>query len=151
MTSGLCHTVFMLIALLVLALIGPGGVQEKAGTKPPKRGDKVTVRGCLSGGSLDSTEITSADEDDKETPPYYEFVTFRLTGDKKVLKEVRMEHSGHVDLLHGTLGTDLPKPGSRIGNSRVSIGIGRGMSPEPPPPLPVLKVSSFEHTSVTCR
>jgi hypothetical protein len=142
----------MLIALLVLALIGPGVSQEKDGgdAKPPKRGDKVEVRGCLSGGSLDSTEVMSRDKDDKEAR-YYEFVTFRLTGDKKVLREIRMEHSGHADLLHGTLGTDLPKPGSRIGNSRVSIGIGRGMSPEPPPPLPVLKVSSFEHTGVTCR
>lgn len=142
----------MLIALLLVALIGPGVTQEKGDkeAKPPKRGDKVEVRGCLSGGSLDSTEVISRDTDDKESR-YYEFVTFRLTGDKKVLQEIRMEHSGHADVLHGTLGTDLPKPGSRIGNSRVSIGIGRGMSPEPPPPLPVLKVSSFEHTSVTCR
>jgi hypothetical protein len=142
----------MLIALLVFALIGAGAGQEKAAgeTKPPKRGDKVVVHGCLSGGSLDSTEVMSRDKDDKESR-YYEFVTFRLTGDKKVLQEIRMEHSGHADVLHGTLGTDLPKPGSRIGNSRVSIGIGRGMSPEPPPPLPVLKVSSFEHTGVTCR
>lgn len=142
----------MLIALLVLALTGPAGGQDKDkdDAKPPKRGDKVTVRGCLSGGSLDSTEVTAFDKDEKETR-HYEFLTFRLTGDKTVLKEIRMEHSGHVDVLHGTLGTDLPKPGSRIGNSRISIGIGRGMSPEPPPPLPVLKVRSFEHTGVTCR
>src|SRR5687768_10461731 len=94
----LCHTVFMLIALLVLALIGPGVGQEKGGgdAKPPKRGDTVEVRGCLSGGSLDSTEVISRDKDDKESR-YYEFVTFRLTGDKKVLQEIRMEHSGHAD------------------------------------------------------
>ena len=141
----------MLIALLVLALAGPGVSQEKEGqAKPPKSGDKVEVRGCLSGGSLDSTEVVTRDKEDKESR-YYEFVTFRLTGDKKVLQEIRMEHSGHADVLHGTLGSDLPKPGSRIGNSRVSIGIGRGMSPEPPPPLPVLKVRSFEHTGVNCR
>lgn len=142
----------MLIALLVLALTGPvSGQGAKDEVKPPRRGDKVVVRGCLSGGSLDSTEVKAAGEDEKGTA-YSDFVTFRLTGDKKVLKKIRMEHSGHADVLHGTLGTDLPKPGgSAIGNSRIRIGVGRGMAPEAPPPLPVLKVSSFEHTGVTCR
>lgn len=143
----------MLIALLVLALTGPAAGQEKDKdeVKPPRRGDKVVVRGCLSGGSLDSTEVKAAGEDERRTA-YSDFVTFRLTGDKKVLKEIRMEHSGHADVLHGTLGTDLPKAGGNaIGNSRIRIGVGRGMAPEPPPPLPVLKVSAFEHTGVTCR
>ena len=38
-----------------------------------------------------------------------------------------------------------------IGNSRVVVGVGRGMAPEPAPPLPVLKVSSFDHTGINCR
>lgn len=149
----------MLMVLLALVLTGPAVLQEKpAGDlEPPRRGDAVVVRGCLSGGAFDSTEVTGTEQDGKDTPParYSEFVTFRLTGDKKVLQEIRKDHSGHADVLTGTLGTDLPKPGvlggRNIGNSRVAVGVGRGMAPEAPPPLPVLKVKSFEHTGVTCR
>lgn len=146
----------MLIALLALALTGPVFTQQNptGEVKPPKRGDTVAVRGCLSGAALDSSDVSGRDKDENETR-YSEFVTFRLTGDKKVLQEIRADHSGHVDVVHGELRSDLPKSGMlggrSIGNSRIAIGVGRGMSPEPPPPLPVLKVTSFEHTSVTCR
>ncbi|CAN5852891.1 hypothetical protein BH24ACI5_BH24ACI5_10300 [soil metagenome] len=144
----------MLIALLAFALIGVAPAQEKSSDdlKPPRRGDDVVVKGCLSGGTVESTEVSGRDKDDKETR-YIEFITLRLTGDKKVLEEIRMKHSGHADVLKGELRSDLPRPGAgrAIGNSRIKIGAGRGMSPESPPPLPVLQVSSFEHTGIRCR
>ena len=146
----------MRTALLFVALIIPPGViQDKpeAEVKPPQSGDTVVARGCLSGATLDSSEISGRDKKDNETR-YTEFVTFRLTGDKKVLQEIRSNHSGHVDLVTGELRSDLAKLGTlgkSVGNSRVTIGVGRGMSPEPPPPMPVLKVKSLEHTGVTCR
>lgn len=145
----------MLIALLAFALIGVAPVQEKSSEdlKPPRRGDDVVVKGCLSGGTFESTDVSGRDKADNETR-YIEFITFRLTGDKKVLEEIRMKHSGHADVLKGELRSDLPRPGASgrtIGNSRIKIGAGRGMSPESPPPLPVLQVSSFEHTGIRCR
>ena len=144
----------MLIGMLLAALIVPAG-QDKPDSevKPPKPGDTVVARGCLSGGTLDSSEVTGRDKKGNETR-YSEFVTFRLTGDKKVLQEIRRDHSGHIDLVTGELRSDLTKTGllgKTVGNSRVTVGVGRGMSPEPPPPLPVLKVSAIEHTGVTCR
>jgi len=149
---GLCHTVLMLTALLLLALTLPASVQEKSTgeIKPPKRGDLVVVKGCVANATIDSNEVTGSEKESR----YFEFVTFRLTGDKKVLDEVRKEHAGHSDVLHGELRSDLPKPGQAgklVGNSRVSIGVGRGMQPEPSPPLPVLKVTSIDHTGITCR
>jgi hypothetical protein len=146
----------MLMALVIFALLGPSFDQEKPTreVKPPQRGDTVVARGCLSGGTFDSSEVTGRDKDENETR-YAEFATFRLTGDKKVLQDIRKAHSGHVDVLHGELRTDLPRArgssGVTIGNSRITVGVGRGMAPEPPPPLPVLKVTSFEHTGITCR
>ena len=148
----------MRIALLVVALMAPAMPQEKASSevKPPRRGDDVLVRGCVSGGTIDSSEVTGVVKEGEDEKPsrYLEFVTFRLTGDKKVLQEIRAEHAGHADVLKGELRTDLPKAGGysrTIGNSRIGIGVGRGMAPEPPPPLPVLKVSAIEHTGITCR
>ena len=146
----------MLTALLFVALVVPAGMgQEKSESevKPPKPGDTVVARGCLSGGTLDTSEVTGRDKKDNETR-YSEFVTFRLTGDRKVLQEIRRDHSGHADVITGELRSDLTRLGmlgKTVGNSRVTIGVGRGMSPEPPPPLPVLKVSSIEHTGITGR
>lgn len=142
----------MLIPLLLFALVLTGSAQEasKGDPKPPKRGDDVVVKGCVAGATVDSSDVTGRD---KETR-YSEFVTFRLTGDKKVLQEIRKDHAGHADVLHGELRSDLPRPGQSgrmIGNSRISIGVGRGMAPEQAPPLPVLKVSSVDHTGITCR
>lgn len=152
MLFGLCHTVFMLIALLLFALTLTGLAQEKSGgeIKPPKSGDKVVVKGCLANATVDSNDVTGVDRESR----YFEFVTFRVTGDKKVLREMREDHVGHIDVLHGELRSDLPRAGQTgtiVGNSRVTFGVGRGMAPEPAPPLPVLKISSFDHTGITCK
>lgn len=142
----------MAIALLVVALLA-SLPQDKDKVKPPRRGDAVSVKACLSGATADSSEITGTDKNENETR-YLEFVTLRLTGDKKLLQEIKKDHAGHIDLLKGELGTDLPRAGASgrtIGNSRIAIGVGRGMAPEPAPPLPVLKVKAIEHTGITCR
>ena len=164
MTSGLCHTVFMIIFLLLsLAMYVPSlpaGVagdqdppkQDRAQkeAKPPKRGDTVVAKGCLKGGVLESSDLTSGSGGD-----YIEMTTYRLTGDKESLAEIRKDHDGHLDVITGELRTDLPKAtrAAKIGNSRISVGVGpsRGMMPEPLPPMPVLKVKSFEHTGIDCR
>jgi hypothetical protein len=73
------------------------------------------------------------------------------------VKQIKDDHSGHLDVITAELRTDLPKSsllsGRRIGNSRITVGVGqaRGMGPERPPPIPVLRVTSFEHTGATCR
>ncbi len=142
----------MLTALLLFTLTLSGIAQEKSKgeIKPPKSGDDVVVKGCLANATIDSNDVTGSDKDTR----YIEFVTFRLTGDKNVLQEIRKDHVGHADVLRGELRSDLPRPGQAggmIGNSRVVVGVGRGMAPEPAPPLPVLKVSSFDHTGINCR
>ena len=74
-----------------------------------------------------------------------------------MLEEIRKEHDHHADILTGELRTDLPTGtetrGKKIGNTRIVIGAGpaRPMMPQGPPPMPVLKVTSFEHTGVPCR
>jgi hypothetical protein len=142
----------MLTALLLFALPLTGPVQEKSTgeIKAPQNGDLIVVKGCVANATIDSNEVTGAD---KETR-YFEFITFRLTGDKKVLEEIRKQHVGHSDVLHGELRSNLPKPGQAgktVGNSRVTVGVGRGMLPEPAPPLPVVRVSSIDHTGINCK
>lgn len=142
----------MLIALLLFALIpGLAQEQEKKPVGPPKKGDTVVVRGCYKGSALESTGISRKDGEEHLTEP----LRYRLTGDKEVLKTMKAEHDAEVVVVTAELRTDLPKPGAaaRVGNSRIAVGVGasRGMMPEPPPPVPVLKVSSFESTGISCR
>ncbi len=143
----------MVIALLLSFAMSLAPMQDRKDpeAKPPKRGDTVIARGCIRGGALESGSLT--------TPGggggYIDLLTYRLTGEKKALEEIKKEHDGHADVITGELRTDLPKAtrGAKIGNTRITIGVGpsRGRLPEPPPPMPVLKVKSFEHTGVNCR
>jgi len=142
----------MLIALLLLTLVpGMAQEQEKKPVDPPKKGDTVIVRGCYKGSTLESTGISRKDGGEHLTEP----LRYRLTGDKDVLKKMKADHDAEVVVVTAELRTDLPKPGAaaRVGNSRIAVGVGasRGMMPEPPPPVPVLKVSSFETTGISCR
>jgi hypothetical protein len=152
MVFGLCHTERMLIALLVLALIpGVAQDQEKKPAGPPKKGDTVVVKGCFQGSALESSGIARKGGDEHFTEP----LRYRLTGDKNVLKTMKAGHDGKVLIVTAELRTDLPKAGygTKIGNSRIAVGVGgsRGMMPEPPPPVPVLKVSAFEDTGISCK
>lgn len=135
--------------ILLLVALGLASMQVKTNT-PPKRGDAVVVRGCLSGGVVEAGELTSADGEYKHLATH----DYRLTGKKAMLKTLKDEHAHHVDILTGVLKTDLPTerrgPTGRIGNTGIGIGVGAapGSSPRA---LPVLEVTAFEHVDVRCR
>lgn len=132
---------------------GQEAQKEEKKNERPKRGDIVLARGCVRGGVLESAALASPSGHDRAA----ELISYRLTGEKKLLEEIRKEHDQHADILTGELRTDLPTStetrGKKIGNTRIVIGAGpsRPMMPQGPPPMPVLKVTSFEHTGVPCR
>lgn len=134
--------------LLVLTVTLPGFAQEKRDSLP-KRGDKVTVTGCVSRGRIESNEMKVTDRD----ASYDRLVTYRLTGDKKVLESLKKDHEGHVEVLTGTLKSELPVEGHQrtVGNTRIGIGLPGRNEPGAPPSYPVLEVKSAEHTEKSCR
>jgi hypothetical protein len=143
----------MVIALLLLTFVAAIQQDPPKENKPPKRGDAVVAKGCVKGSVLETAELSGAGDANTRSS---DLLTFRLTGDKKTLQELKKEHEGHVDVLTGELKTDLPKSdtgGKKIGNTRITFGVGdrRGPMQPQPPPMPVLKVTSFEHTGVSCR
>ena len=148
----------MLIALLLLTLVqgSADGQPKKKPEGPPKKGDIVVVKGCFKGSALESSSISKAGEDEEgENEHFTEPLRYRLTGDKNVLKAMKANHDAEVVVVTAELRTNLPtrSPGARVGNSRIQIGVGgsRGMLGDAPPPVPVLKVSKFESTGITCR
>ena len=145
----------MVLALLLLFAFLPMIQQDPPKeNKPPKRGDVVIAKGCVKGGVLEAADLTGPGG---TGAGLVDLVTFRLTGEKKALQEIKKDHESHADIVTGELKTDLPTTteihGKKIGKTGITVGVGgsRGMMQEPPPPMPVLKVTSFEHTGVTCR
>lgn len=153
------HTVVIALLLSVpvldgaLAAVQPMQDKPAEGSKEPKRGDTLVVRGCITGGMIESSDADATDS----TGTYRGLVTYRLTGDKKALKQIKREHDGHVDIVTGKLKSNLPQQntprGKRVGNTRITVGIGAQPTNDPTAPqyLPALEVKDLEHTSVTCR
>ena len=140
------------IALSVAATVAQE--QEKPDTKPPDKGDTVIVKGCLHGTALEATETQRVDESGLLATS----LTYRLTGKKDVLKQLRDEHDDTLVEITGVLKSNLPPAGEmrgkQIGKSRVYIGIGApqpGAMPEANRSIPVLQVVSFDGNGVRCR
>ena len=134
--------------LLVLLIAVPG--LHAADDPKPKKGDRVIARGCVGGGVLETLDISTTDGKAREVAA----LTFRLTGDKKLLKTLKEEHTDHSDRLTGVLKTDLPDEkkalGTRIGNTSIGIGMANPNA-STQRALPVLEVKEFEHTDIKCR
>jgi hypothetical protein len=144
----------MFLAVLLLMFVPMLQQDPPKENKPPKRGDVVIAKGCVKGGVLEAADVSGPGG---TGAGLVDIVTFRLTGDKKALQEIKRDHEGHVDIVTGELKTDLPTTtetqGKKIGKTGITVGVGgsRGMMPPPPPPMPVLKVTAFEHSGVSCR
>jgi hypothetical protein len=109
------------------------------GSGEPKKGDLLTVRGCITGPTIEDPGSLR---------------TYRLTGDEALLKELAKEHSGHVDEVTGTLKSTLVQGSTRskqVGKTRISVGVAESRSaPDRSAALPVLSVTSFKHLPGVC-
>jgi hypothetical protein len=129
--------------------------QEPASNgKTPGKGDAVIAKGCLSGPTLESTETVTTDETGRVSAR----LTYRLQGDKKLLKRMRDEHDGKfVDvtgILKSTLPADSSTRGKTIGKTKVTFGVGTPSAQKGAPDLqsslPVLEVKSYEGSGERC-
>lgn len=127
--------------------------QQAPAEKPPKKGDRVVVRGCVSGPVLEATDTKTVDA----TGGLSASVTYRLTGDKTLLKQMRADDEGRLVEIVGVLKSELPQGDARrskqVGRTRIVVGISTPQSSQPqgPPPMPVLEVKSYEALGAPCR
>src|SRR5262245_16788140 len=104
------HTV-PTIALLVICL-APLVAEQNDRARIPKKGDTIIVKGCLRGSSVEHASVIREDaegkrEDVDEVPSY----TYRLQGDKKLLKDLRDKHDRKVVEVKGILRSSLTGSG----------------------------------------
>jgi hypothetical protein len=84
-------------------------------------------------------------------------MTFRLTGDKALLKQLRDEHDGKVVEVEGVLKSELPKESvatRKVGRMRITIGTPSAnpasQEAETRRSLPVLEVTAFDGSTTSC-
>jgi hypothetical protein len=146
-------TYFALCSLLLSLSVTSASAQDRSSTLP-KKGDTITVKGCLRGGAVESTDVEWG-----ETPVgLADNLTFQLKGDKNLLKDLKKQHDAHLVSVTGVLKSDLspagPGASAKIGNMRIGIG---APSANPASPdagnrraLPVLEVKSFDGGPTSC-
>lgn len=147
------HTALTLAAVLLLAGSAGARQREPPPTKPPSKGDTIIARGCLSGSALEASETRVVDRRD---PSLASAVTFRLTGDKNRLKQMRKDHDGQIVEVTGVLKSELPRDDARrgvqVGKTRITVGVGQPhtTTPQPQQYIPVLEVKSYESLGTIC-
>ena len=140
------------IAALVLCAL-PLSAQD-AKQKPPKKGDTIIVRGCLRGNAVEHADLLMEDaEGDAKENDSVPALTYRLQGDKSVVKELKDKHDRMVVQVKGILRSELSGSGigTTVGRTRITMGSDprnptRGAEQQ----LPVLDAKSFEATTVSC-
>lgn len=128
--------------------------KPKDSTAIPKKGDSIVLRGCLRGAALEATDVGAEDS----STPLLSGLTFRLTGKKDLLKEMKQKHDGRLVEVRGTLKSDLQPQagyGANVGGMRITIGgptagPAGGREAETRKSLPVVDVSGFDGTETSC-
>jgi hypothetical protein len=143
-------------AALCLALSSPLAAQDKSRDQSamPKKGDSVVLKGCLRGAALEATDVGAEDS----STPLLSGLTFRLTGKKDLLKDMKQKHDGRIVEVRGRLKSDLQQQtgyGTNLGGMRITIGGPAGgasgaREAETRRSLPVVDVTAFEGSETGC-
>src|SRR5262245_10366206 len=145
-----------LVAALLSAVPLLAQQKPEAGVTAPKKGDKVMVRGCVAWPLLVQAGFAKLDITAEAGTAY----TYRLSGDKNLVKPLQQEHSHTIVEISGVLtSTGNPPPAPRgkelgkNGKTKVYVSASGEGPPRPDkvdPPL-LLRVTAFEPTHARCN
>jgi hypothetical protein len=144
------------LAWVIAAALGTAPMAGQARTQPPKKGDTVLIKGCLRGSAVESAGMMTVDaEGTPRSEDAVPVLTYRLQGDKRLLKDLKARHDRKVVEVKGILRSDISGSGfgKDVGRTRITIGIDprTGRSPHGEDrAVPVLEAISFEGTTVSC-
>jgi hypothetical protein len=145
------HVVAIALLLPVAGVIA----QDKApsNTPPSKKGDAIAIYGCLRGSALEATDVGSGED----VAPVTQATTFRLTGDKALLKEMKEKYDKKVVAVRGVLKSDLLATSwaeRTVGKTRISIGTpstgSAAADQETKRSVPQVDVKSYEGRDISC-
>lgn len=150
--------ILLLTLFCIVFTASPAAAQERDDDEPrPLRsGDKIVAKGCLRGSMLEFAD--AGHEDGEDVRPTG--LSFQLKGKKPLLKQLKDRHDGYFVEVTGVLKsnlTDADSRGRQFGPARVIVGAdsmtrgGAAMRHEINQPQPVLEVTAFGGTDLSCR
>ena len=79
-------------------------------------------------------------------------LTYRLQGDKGILKSLKQKHDRMIVEVKGILRSELTRSGlgTDVGRTRITIGVDPRSSRGSDQPVPVLEATSFEGSTISC-
>jgi hypothetical protein len=141
---------------VIVAAMGAAPMAQQAKASTPKKGDTILIKGCLRGSAVEAAETMTVDaEGTRRTEDGVPVLTYRLQGDKGLLKDLKAKHDRNIVEVKGILRSDVSGSGigKDVGRTRITIGVDprTGRSPHGDDrPVPVLEAISFEGTTVSC-
>jgi hypothetical protein len=143
------------MTLALLLVLGLTAQQETKQEKPkvPKDSIELVLTGCLSGRVL---AVSDARQSDVERGPDIRARSFRVAGNKEVMKDIKRENHHFVEVTGIVRRVDLAEPGVRIGKGvvisggRPMAGSGGNRPPAPSEGIPVIDVQSVTLRSTSC-
>jgi hypothetical protein len=142
------------LVLVAISSLSIGAHQtETEKPRTPKKGDTIQIKGCLRGSAVEAANLMTVDAEG-ETREHDDIpvLTYRLQGDKKLLKELKEKHDRRIVTVKGILRSELTHKamGTTIGRTRIMIGSDPRAAHANDAPMPVLEATSFEGLPVTC-
>ena len=140
-----------LVAICSLSISAHQADTEKPRT--PKKGDTILIKGCLRGSAVEAANLMTVDaEGETREQDEIPVLTYRLQGDKKLLKDLKEKHDRRIVTVKGILRSELMHKamGTTIGRTRIMIGSDPRDPHRTDAPMPVLEATSFEGVAVTC-
>jgi len=132
----------------------PLAAQQSEKERMPKKGDVITIKGCLRGSAVESAYVLAIgdQEGDEHAANHVPTLTYRLQGEKSLLKDLKQKHDRMVVEIKGILRSELSRGalGTDVGRTRITIGVDPRTARGAEQPLPVLEAKSFEGSTVSC-
>jgi hypothetical protein len=141
----------LILSVLLAATVS---AQTPESTPVPKDSVQVVTYGCLKGRVLKATSPASSAEVDVVSGPDVTGRSFRLSGPRAVMDDVKKHDKHLVKVVGVVLKSALMEHGATIGRTRVVIGAPSSMDPGGRPPLPgvaVMDISSVQFVAETCQ
>ena len=142
----------MITLTLLLALMSSPQEKTQEHPKVPKDSIMLVVTGCLKGRVLAVSDVR---QEDTQSGPIVKSKSFRVSGKKEVMKDVK-DNDGHlVDVTGIVKKSSLIEPGIKVGKS-VTIGGGPPVAgsgsttPIPNEYIPVLDAESVRTRASSC-
>jgi hypothetical protein len=115
--------------------------------------DMVVARGCVTGGTL---TVVSGDDTDT-TGPRSSTQTYRISGPKRLVQQLRKEHEGHFEEVTGRVKGEVAPPNvvrrKQVGKVGIVVGAAPGdANPNTArvPEMPSIEVETYRHLEDRC-